>query len=78
LWLAEWHTRLLHDPVNRKAAPDYLVIVGVSIIAAAHILIPGYQLFWHADRLWLAEPRSPQGPFGKCLDEFILLGCGTN
>jgi hypothetical protein len=45
LWLAEWHTRLLHDPVNRKAAPDYLVIVGVSITAAAHILIPGYQLF---------------------------------
>jgi hypothetical protein len=28
--------------------------------------------------LWLAEPRPPQGPFGKCLGEFILLDCGTN
>jgi hypothetical protein len=25
--------RLLHDPANRKAAPDYLVIVGLSITA---------------------------------------------
>jgi hypothetical protein len=28
--------------------------------------------------LWLAEPRPPQGPFGKYLGEFILLDCGTN